>query len=337
MVSVRRVDPRAGYALLATLWICVGVGALAALISVSAREAIGAARNRVALTSAMWRAQACLAYARETVRDATSHSSDPALWNHIDRVLGEARAPVSGCSISARPVGARLDVNSSDEATLSRLFQAAGWRPSRADSAAAAIADWMDADDQPRAGGAEREWYLARHRIPPSNSPFVNARELRRVRGLEDWDRLDSLLDVAPGPLAINQAPAELTIVTRPFVLDFAGAYLNHTPDFPEDIWDEWEQEKREQFDTRWSTVQEVLAARSETGVTSFPQLRAWLDSGQPEASAKLPGMVVLSSAAWIVTVRTGAGFPRVTAVIEARFARAPSTTSLSLRRSWIE
>jgi type II secretory pathway component PulK len=304
MVSVRRAGPRSGYALLATLWICVGVGALAALISVSSREAIGAARNRVALTSAMWLAQACLTYARETVRDAMSRSSDPAIWDHIDRVLAEARAPVSGCSISARAVGARLDVNASDEATLSRLFQAAGWRTSRADSAAAAIADWMDADDQPRAGGAEREWYLARHRIPPSNSPFVDARELRRVRGLEDWDRLDSLLDVTPGPLAINQAPAELLLLLPGFT--------DHT-------------------------VQEVLATRSQTGVTSFLQLRAWLDPAEPDASAKLPGLVVLSSAAWIVTVRTRAGFPLVTAVIEARFARAASTSSIGLRRSWIE
>jgi hypothetical protein len=84
-------------------------------------------------------------------------------------------------------------------------------------------------------------------------------------------------------------------------------------------------------------TVQEVLATRSQTGVTSFLQLRAWLDPAEPDASAKLPGLVVLSSAAWIVTVRTRAGFPLVTAVIEARFARAASTSSIGLRRSWIE
>jgi hypothetical protein len=51
----------------------------------------------------------------------------------------------------------------------------------------------------------------------------------------------------------------EMTIVVRPFVLDFAGAYLDTLPDFPEETWAEWEAEKREQFDDRWPKVQAVL------------------------------------------------------------------------------
>jgi hypothetical protein len=56
----------------------------------------------------------------------------------------------------------------------------------------------------------------------------------------------------------------EMTIVTRPFVLDFAGAYLDERPDFPEDKWAEWEIEKRDLFENRWSTVQSILAALEE-------------------------------------------------------------------------
>jgi hypothetical protein len=33
----------------------------------------------------------------------------------------------------------------------------------------------------------------------------------------------------------------EMTVVVRPFVLDFAGAYLDTLPDFPEETWAEWE------------------------------------------------------------------------------------------------
>ena len=51
----------------------------------------------------------------------------------------------------------------------------------------------------------------------------------------------------------------EMTVVVRPFVLDFAGAYLDTLPDFPEETWAEWESEKREQFDIRWPRVQAVL------------------------------------------------------------------------------
>src|ERR1043166_7294252 len=44
----------------------------------------------------------------------------------------------------------------------------------------------------------------------------------------------------------------EMTIVARPFVLDFAGAYLFSRPDFPAETWAEWETAKKEQFDARW-------------------------------------------------------------------------------------
>jgi hypothetical protein len=51
----------------------------------------------------------------------------------------------------------------------------------------------------------------------------------------------------------------EMTIVARPFVLDFAGAYLGKPPDFPEEVWMAWETEKREQFGARWPDVQAIL------------------------------------------------------------------------------
>lgn len=59
----------------------------------------------------------------------------------------------------------------------------------------------------------------------------------------------------------------EMTIVTRPFVLDFAGAYLDRRPDFPAEIWAEWESGKREQFDALWPTVRAVLNALEELDI----------------------------------------------------------------------
>ncbi|MSU63010.1 MAG: hypothetical protein EXS31_11560 [Pedosphaera sp.] len=53
----------------------------------------------------------------------------------------------------------------------------------------------------------------------------------------------------------------EMTIVKRPFVLDFAAAYLETRPEFPAEVWADWEEEKREQFEGHWATVQDVLAA----------------------------------------------------------------------------
>jgi hypothetical protein len=51
----------------------------------------------------------------------------------------------------------------------------------------------------------------------------------------------------------------EITIVTRPFVLDFGGAYLDRPPDFSDDVWADWHAEKQEQFGTRWAEVQAIL------------------------------------------------------------------------------
>jgi hypothetical protein len=287
MVSVPRDAARGGYALLATLWICVGIGALTALISASAREAIATSRNRMALTSAMWRARACLEFGREAIDDALSDEAARAdsarvVWDHVDRLLAGAPRSVAGCAITARAVGSRLDVNATDAATLSRVFQAAGWRLARADSAAAAITSWIAA-----------------------NGAFVNVGELDHVRGLEGVARLDSILDVEPGSLALSQAPREL---------------LTLLPGFTD------------------RTIQEVLDARARgMSVTSFKQLSAWLDPRAPGASARLPGLVLLTPEAWILIARARIGRPPVTAAMEVRLSRVGSAVTVTRRRSWAE
>jgi len=59
----------------------------------------------------------------------------------------------------------------------------------------------------------------------------------------------------------------EMTIVNRPFVLDFAGAHLDVRPGFPAEVWADWEAEKREQFEGRWPTVEKILDAFAELGI----------------------------------------------------------------------
>ena len=59
----------------------------------------------------------------------------------------------------------------------------------------------------------------------------------------------------------------EMTVVEKPYVLDFAGAYLDAPPDFPEEKWLEWEADKQEKFGDHWPRVQEVLAALEDLGI----------------------------------------------------------------------
>jgi hypothetical protein len=75
----------------------------------------------------------------------------------------------------------------------------------------------------------------------------------RRVRNIEGF-HVPQLLGADDELLVI-----EMTIVTRPFVLDFAGAYLDRPPEFPEGVTDDWEADKREEFGGNWPVVQSVL------------------------------------------------------------------------------
>jgi hypothetical protein len=59
----------------------------------------------------------------------------------------------------------------------------------------------------------------------------------------------------------------DMSIVTRPFVLDFAGAYLDIPPEFSDAVWAEWEAKQLEQFEARWPQVQAVLAALEELDI----------------------------------------------------------------------
>jgi hypothetical protein len=59
----------------------------------------------------------------------------------------------------------------------------------------------------------------------------------------------------------------EMTVVARPFVLDFAGAYLDRAPDFSEEVLADWRKEKQEQFGGRWPTVQAILGTLESFGV----------------------------------------------------------------------
>ena len=77
----------------------------------------------------------------------------------------------------------RLDLSAPELAdAVPRLLRLLGLDPGLAD----AIADWADADDDPRPHGAERDWYRAQTspRVP-RNGPFATPAELALVRGLD--------------------------------------------------------------------------------------------------------------------------------------------------------
>ncbi len=51
----------------------------------------------------------------------------------------------------------------------------------------------------------------------------------------------------------------EMTTVTPPYLLDFASAWLDRAPDFPQEVIDEWHERLRESFGGRFPDIMAVL------------------------------------------------------------------------------
>jgi general secretion pathway protein K len=79
---------------------------------------------------------------------------------------------------------------------------------------APAVEDWIDGDDETRAGGAERSWYADRPGAPvPANAPLESVGELALVRGfdVETLERLRPFVTVTgEGRVNPNTAPPEV-------------------------------------------------------------------------------------------------------------------------------
>ena len=277
---------REGYALLAVLWISVAITALVGLLAAAARLAAQSSRNCIALTVAGWQAAACATYARAAISTALRDDNQARFagagrgetWSHVDRVLSVPRFQRSDCTVRARPVGSRLDVNEADQGTLARLLRTMGVPAERADSVARAIA---------------------------AAKPFASLRDLQDVPETALVPALDSVLDVEPGPLSLNQAPAPLLALLPGFTS---------------------------------TTVEHVLDERAAGApIASFYALGPFLSPDVPDASARLPGIIVLAPSAWVLTTRSSAGAPPVTAVVELRIANAGWRTATTRRRTWTE
>lgn len=115
--------PRAGFALLAVLWVITALTALVGLGFGTLRLGQDVSFNRLALTRDRWAAAACLAIVQ--ARWGTERLTDTAT---VD--LGRAAA----CTWRVDDVGARLNVNTADPDVLRQLAVRVGADPAVADS-----------------------------------------------------------------------------------------------------------------------------------------------------------------------------------------------------------
>lgn len=307
-------NKRRGFVLLTVLWVMTGVVVLGATFELLARRASGESANRMAETRAAWRAEGCLARARAAIDGALGDSSSVQHlqdeWRTLDHVVAAAsRFWPSGCWLDAAAVGRSLDVNIASAEMLHRVLASLGVPATQADSIVDAILDWRDADSLTRPTGAEADWYRTRHLPLPRNGPFVDRRELLRVRGVAAVPGLDTLLGVEPGRVDLNLARPEVISALPGMTAELVS--------------------RLEELRSRGIAVRDLL----ELGGDASPASRAIL----MEHEIELERLTTIEPEAWILTSRARDGAPAITVVVEERLVRAGARAAVERRRTWLE
>jgi general secretion pathway protein K len=301
---------RRGFALIAILWLLVAMAALGLDDTVTTRDALATAQNRMNVTRAMWHAEACGDVVRATADNALEDTlaSATAAWDTLDRSLVSIGTELRGCAVSARTAGDRLNVNDAGADALIAAFMADGVTEETADSLADALLDWRDADTVPRPQGAEAAWYRAAGRVVPTNMPFQDESEIRLVRGFEKADSLIALLGVEPGGIVLDRAPLAV-IASLPGMTPEAVAHI---------------------AELRWRG--ELVGDVRLLGASLSEDARARLVAAYPD----LVRMIATEPDAWIVRITSTSGKPAISVVEELRLVRAARRAGVTRARLWL-
>ena len=251
-MRTRHLGSRSGFALIATLWLVIALGAVglqAALSSRARRQAaanvLDGARARAAaiagseyarsrLTAALLgqaeelRSEAMASARSSRGRRSIQGRSVSRLFRGVDPLEDPWRSPqdliveemafgTARYAVLMRDVGAALNLNEANE-TMLRQFFSMGLRVdyAEADKIAQAILDWRDEDEIPRLNGGEREEYMREGALVlPANRDFVTIDELRHVQGMtpEIYVRAAQHITlIGDGDLNVNAAPEEVLL-----------------------------------------------------------------------------------------------------------------------------
>jgi hypothetical protein len=182
-------------------------------LSTEARTSTAAATNRVSRLRAQWEARGCLAIVRADAQQVFARAPDgpdrDLVWRTLRSAMHRMPSQSGECRVELEQSGVRANVNTLDSLELSRLLEAVG---GEADVSlrVAALLDWRDTNDAPRAGGAERSWYRHRGKPLPRNGPLRSCPELEQVRGFERLEGLCGLVSFEDELVSLSDAPWEV-------------------------------------------------------------------------------------------------------------------------------
>jgi len=238
------------------------------------------------------------------LRDAPTATDVAAAWRTLPRHLAAASS-IADCGVQLEAAGTRLDVNGATQEMLANLFAALGLEiesPALVD----ALEDWIDPDDDPRANGAEREWYELAGRFAPRNDSLADLRELARVRGFEGPGRFDSVLTIEPGRVSLATASVPVLMAVPGITRETAEQIV-----------------ALQQAGTPLSSLLEiapVVSSRSASALEARYVDAARLTTPDPDA--------------WLVRVRAARGVPSVAVQLEWRVIRTGRRCAVARTRS---
>ncbi len=134
----------------------------------------------------------------------------------------------------------------------------------------------IDASEQPLGSGKDGIIMVAQNKVKPGKTAIKFFKDDEGYwREKRVYERLKAkgvrLVNEFNTPQFLSHdndlLAIQMTIVKRPFVLDFASAHLDRRPDFDQEIWDNWEADIREKFEDRWQTVKKILDVFEDHGV----------------------------------------------------------------------
>lgn len=223
-----------GAALILVLWLTALLAALIGAFSMTAQIEYLQGRTLHRGIVAAQAARAGLEYAATRVSDP-----DP-----MRQWLPDGRAypwGFAGATVEVRIVdeSGKLDLNAADAATLAALIRAAGGEPAQADTVAAAIVDWRDADDltQPQGGAEDPQYAAAGRPYGAKDAPFETVAEVEQVLGMTPalYGKLAGHLTIYSG-LPIPDARFATALALEAMGIDAAPVLANRErPPMPGD------------------------------------------------------------------------------------------------------
>lgn len=175
------INSQNGIALVLVLWVLLLLTIMTGSFALMARMDRLEANVLLTGTQARLSAESAINLAVLALRDPDDETrmiADGRLYQQeIDGVLLE---------VSATDERGKLDINATDELTMTNMFVGHGMEPDQAELLAAAVMDWRDQDELERVNGAEEDAYFAAGlELGPANRPFMMPEELLQVIGME--------------------------------------------------------------------------------------------------------------------------------------------------------